>query len=405
MRNHGQAGNVVRLRLNFDAQFNAAAFQESLMANGNLRSAGSLKPALKNFRLPQWKLLKSSIPVKLNIHKNLPDEEFELKILNRDIVPSSDSLLHFDLVYFGGERISLVLSAHHAIADQRGMMNIIKLSQTSGDEARPILPKAELPGLFRQFSDTVISTLFILKSHPRSMATLVRPMQKDASPAKFRVIKFTNEETIAIDKNAVELGASLVKGPFYLAAATRAVDMILRARNKKGIAYWIPVPLDQRPRGSSGSMLANRLSFLFFRISSDKLENLRQATEIFASQMKYQIKRGIPSRYSNLMAFFRRLPLGAYLKLVSLPSGGAISSFSYSDLGETGSGFQNFLGARISDMINYPPVPCPPGLTIVFMRFNGALRVVVGFIEEAVDSAEINMLEKSLRENLSGNKQ
>lgn len=404
MRNHSQSGNVVRLRLDFDGRFDDGTFQQSLNANGNLQTLNSLKLVRYNFGTPQWRLPRSLVPVALNIHQNLSDDEFELKILNRDIVPSSDPLLHFDLVYFEGERSSLVLSAHHAIADQRGMMNIIKLSGIPGDEALHILPKTGVPGLFRQLSDTVISTLFILRSHPRSMATLVKPMQKEASPARFRVIKFTNEETIAIDKNAVGMGASLVKVPFYLAATARAVNKILQTRDITEVVYWMPVPQDQRLRGSSGGMPANHLSFLFFRICSVQLENLKQAVEILTKQMKYQIRRGIPLRYSNLMAFFRRMPLGVYLKMINLPSGGAVSSFSYSDLGEIGSEYRNFLSVKVKDIINYPPVPYPPGLTIVFMRFNGALRVVIGFVEEAADGVEINMLEKSLRENLLGEK-
>jgi hypothetical protein len=58
------------------------------------------------------------------------------------------------------------------------------------------------------------------------------------------------------------------------------------------------------------------------------------------------------------------------------------------------------MGAGVADIINYPPVPHPPGLTVVFMRFKGMLRVVFGYTEEAISNAEIDMLEKNLRQNL-----
>ena len=134
------------------------------------------------------------------------------------------------------------------------------------------------------------------------------------------------------------------------------------------------------------------------------LESITQAVASVNKQMKEQARSEIPRKYVSLLDRFRRLPLSLYLLLVKLPTGGGVSSFSFSDLGESPNEVQHFGSERVLDMINYPPVPAPPGLTVVFMRYRERLRVVIGYVPEAITDEEVGFFETHLTGSLKGDR-
>ena len=321
-------------------------------------------------------------------------------MLNAPMPLEPGSLFQLDVILRGKGSFSIVLSAHHALIDHKGMLNFMRMLNGKFDN-KDFLPELNAQASFlKKLKDTWWSTLFMFKSTPRRLAKLHLRSTKPNLQTNFKTISFSPEQTLAIDKLGISHGARLGRSVFYLAAAIRSVYKVLHKHQKKEVVYWIPVPLNQRPLGASGSVLSNHLSFLFFRIPSVHLDSIEETIAILNDQMKQQIKDQVPKRYSNLMNFFKRVPLNLYLEMVKLPTRGAISSFSFSDLGESRDWIDEVLGIEVKDMHNYPPVPCPPGLTFAFMKYNGALRIIMGYVKGAISDFEMDELEEYLKQDL-----
>ncbi|MBK6754762.1 MAG: hypothetical protein IPG69_14560 [Flavobacteriales bacterium] len=58
------------------------------------------------------------------------------------------------------------------------------------------------------------------------------------------------------------------------------------------------------------------------------------------------------------------------------------ASFAFSDIGEDRDELRTFAGVDVLEVLNYPPAPCPPGLTITCMRHAGELKVVLASVEK-----------------------
>ena len=89
--------------------------------------------------------------------------------------------------------------------------------------------------------------------------------------------------------------------------------------------------------------------------------------------------------------------------MVKLPSKGVFSSFAYSDLGEFN--IATFLERKVTCIYNLPVNPSPPGFNIVYMKFKGALSVVIGTYDSIFTKEKYLELESALKESLiSGGK-
>jgi hypothetical protein len=77
-----------------------------------------------------------------------------------------------------------------------------------------------------------------------------------------------------------------------------------------------------------------------------------------------------------------------------------MASFFYSDTGESLQGFDQFLNISVKSAIHYPPVMHPPGITFVFSRFKGALKITLGYMEEVVSEDEVEQIIATLRSTL-----
>lgn len=350
---------------------------------------------------PIWSTGNKPKNISIAYHDDMSADDVENKILNCDINIQQGPLVSLDLVKCKEGKNAIILSAHHALFDQKGLVNLLrKLDGNYTSTKHGYIPKKQVVNFLKQLADTIQVTFFLLWKPARSLAKLMPPTTGTLSKSKYHLIKFDKEETKQLDKIGIKNGAVIGKSPFYLAATTRALHQILIKRGHQNITYWIPVPQDQRPRGADGSLLSNQLSFLFYKIPSEQLISLDKTISFIANQMKEQVRKNIPGKYASLMSLFRRLPLSLYLTLIKLPTAGAISSFSFSDLGEEGDRLQTFNGWEVEDLINYPPNPGPPGFTVVFMRFQGTLRVVIGYVEEAVNPEEIAIFENNLKNDL-----
>ena len=273
-------------------------------------------------------------------------------------------------------------------------------SRSGSEDIDGFFPEAQAREHFLKKLKKFNAARHFLMDGDNKVATLLNRKEEPNLKTKYHIIDFDEAETEKIGENAIASGARFGNGPFYLAAAARSVNAILIMRGTHGKTVWVPAPQDQRMRGKQGALLTNQISFMFYRIPYAELDSLKRSVKAVSDQMISQVRTRMPESYSVMMSAFRLMPLGVYNFFMRLPTKGAVTTFSFSDIGPSLSGFDSFMGHRINDVYHYPPNPVPPGFTIVFMRYNNRLRVVVGSTSQSMNPDELAKFEKLLRLDL-----
>ncbi|MBK6754742.1 MAG: hypothetical protein IPG69_14445 [Flavobacteriales bacterium] len=132
------------------------------------------------------------------------------------------------------------------------------------------------------------------------------------------------------------------------------------------------------------------------RLHDQALGSVATSVASINEQIKEQIAAGLPAKYVSLLEVLRHIPLWWFGAMVNLPMRGAYASFAFSDIGEDHDELRTFAGVDVLEVLNYPPAPCPPGLTITFMRHAGELKVVLASVEEAISAQEMDLFERQL---------
>jgi NRPS condensation-like uncharacterized protein len=352
--------------------------------------------------LPEWIAGTHAPAIRFEIH-SCENDDIPQSIMERDIPVNNGPLFQIDLIYRPGNKTTFIYSWHHILMDGRGAGLLIKY--LNGDESivdpERLIPKsASAEPLWKKWNNMMVTKNFLKESSRKPLATFYKNATVDIPSAKYSIVRFSIDETTQINKNAQKQGSRFGLSPFYLAAATRAVHRILEKRGAGNNPYWIPVPQDERLRGATGPFITNQLSFIFYRLPVNCLQTLKGAVNEINNQMVEQIKTGMPKNYAAMMSWFRMLPLKPYYSLIKGPAGGSIASFLFSVASDSHDELKTFLDHEVADAINFPPNTYPPGLTIVFMRFNGTLKIIINFVEQSITSSEIEIFKSLVRKDL-----
>ena len=245
-------------------------------------------------------------------------------------------------------------------------------------------------------------TVYMLSRRSTELGTLIGKHIKPQNEPKFEVIRFTPEETDRIERNAWQAGSRIGKSAFYVSATAITVNEVIRDRKSAPPYLWFSIPHDQRRKGAAGHLVSNELSFLFFRLYADDLKTIGSAVQAMNSQIKQQVKKQIAHRYSDLLTVLRWIPLPIYEAMVDLASAGKMSSFGFSDLGTDRLNMVEFAGAKVVQVLHYPPVPSPPGFNVVVSKNNGELSFVWAYFDEVLSEDECARMKASFRALLLG---
>lgn len=397
MRARGLAGNVSRMRFDLGTGVDAEAVAAALRASPVVGPLGRLRWTVRWPWLPRWRVLPNAPDI---VHLHRADEAGAWLTERLGDRLGQEGLLRFDVVAVG-DRTQVLVSFHHALFDHQGMLNLLHAVEAGG-WAGPTFPpedRASAPGAWR---DVMAGAAQAFRtSGPRLGSLWVRDRPAPAVP-RFRVVRFTPDETRRIDDRARTTGAALARSAHFMAVAARLVNATLERRGTTARYLWFSAPVDQRPRGAPGHLLTNVTSFLFFRLEPAQLKDTASAVRALNGQLVEQVRARFPHRYRALLRAFRRLPAWLSAAMVDLPSLGRWSSFGFSDLGDLDRMPSTFTGRPISEVLHLPPVPAPPGLSVVVGRERGALMVVLGHDARALDEDEADGFVSGLRGLLLG---
>ena len=388
-------GNTCRYFLELDGVLTKEELKNKLKSD-------LLTTQLASYRLKERSIISGSFWVKdrfndVEITEIGTDDKIPQSVLEYNIdITENKPYFTFFLLHRSNQTSTLVFCWHHLLMDGYGSCLYLsslnqqieaklytpssaKFSFLAARKARCFVQKSAKPKLTSVFNDNYVI---------------------DSQPA-VHIVDFTLNETESISANALACGAFFGQSTYYLASCAMAVKQLLEQKGRKVESFWVPVPQDKRKKLSTGPVLSNHLSLLFYRIENTLLhKGIHELTKDLTRQMKSQIKEGIPEKYNSLMHYLRLLPKSTYYRFIKGPHGGALSSFLFTVAPDHPESLASFMGRNVTDAMNIPPLTFPPGLTFAFAKYKTKTRIFVLYSTDACSKDEINNLAFELKELL-----
>ena len=331
-------------------------------------------------------------------------------VAGRELHASRGPGLAFDVMRHADGTSHLFLSWNHTCLDARGLdfllnhLNADETTKTAPGVQNFINPKqlgSGLAGWWPNVKQARGSVEWLNESGAEPLFSLLPPGPRPAvCRNNYRVIYFTEEETARIDARCQQFNCGFRRSHFYLAASLRALHSVAVQRGNKDGAYLIPVPHDTRKRGANGPIFSNHLSILFYRIEPQHAGRITDILAELSRQMTNQIRDKFPESCMAALNMFKPLPLGFYVNHLGKPTRGKFATFSFSDSGETCAGVKELWGGKILEVTHLVPAWRPPGLMIVFLKFGSRLSAQISCVNDCMNLAEVDGMERDVRKAL-----
>ena len=328
-------------------------------------------------------------------------------VADRELHANRGPGLAFDVMRHADGTSHLFLSWNHTYLDARGLDFL--LSHLNADETAKTTPSVQnfispkqlgsgLSGWWPNVKQARGSVEWLNESGAEPLFSLVPPGPRLALCRNhYRVIYFSEEETARIDARCQQFNCGFRRSHFYLAASLRALHAVALQRGNQDGAYLIPVPHDTRKRGANGPIFSNHLSILFYRIEPKFAGRISDILGELSRQMTNQIRDKFPESCMAALDMFKPLPLGFYVNHLGKPTRGKFATFSFSDSGETCAGMKELWGGKILEVTHLVPAWRPPGLMIVFLKFGNRLSTQISWVDDCMNPAEVDGMERGVR--------
>jgi hypothetical protein len=212
-------------------------------------------------------------------------------------------------------------------------------------------------------------------------------------------ITLSAEETAAFDRRVRER-ARLAESAVMLLAAARLADAAVRARGHAPPQHVIPMPLSLDPKAGARRLFGNHLSMLMLALRRDELADERRALARLAEQQRSAVRDKLDLAMIAALDVARWLPGPAYRWLMGRPFHGELASLIFSNPGAVT--IQAFAGLPVVSAYPLPTVVTPPGLQVIFSRFQGRLSASIVHAEGLLREDEAAAMPEALRAELLG---
>jgi hypothetical protein len=415
MRRAGLPGNVCRVVVRLEEGLDVERLRQHVAASpilDGLARAHIVRPL--PLLAPKWRIVPHTVPI---FHEHIGNTAGDgpgglpTAVLGRELHPGRGPALALDLVHCADGTKDLVLSWNHALMDARGAEMIWRhLSAEDTAKGAPAIKDLINPAQMKGWSLSCCwrnmklahgSVEWLRQSGSEPLFSLMPAgRQNGGCRGRQRLISFSVAETARIEAHCQFLNAGFRRSHFYLACALKSVHGIASARGNKDGAYLIPVPHDMRKRGAHGPIFSNHLSILFYRIEPRFAGSLGGIMGELNRQMTDQIRTRFPECCMAALEMFKPIPLWYYGRHLGQPTRGKFASLCFSDSGETCAGITELMGGRIRNVTHLVPTWRPPGLTVLFWCFSGRLHILLSWVEDCLDMAEVDNLEQGLHSAL-----
>ncbi|MEO6539944.1 MAG: hypothetical protein ABIN74_03090 [Ferruginibacter sp.] len=405
-KKHGAGGNVMRKVFYFSKSLSFEKINRILqsspviywLCNINLVQ-GTL------FRLPYWKYSDHGHEIILLEHHAQIENEIPQLILTRDITIESTRFIEADLVHYPSGSCAFVLSWNHILLDAKGTTllfeHLDQLSENKPQNADIFFPaKEKKTNIATYISNMYKVKKFVQTSSKPPVSSVANAANKTSDGRTItKVISFSEAETSRISELAFKSGSRFGLTLYFVACCSHTIHFLNQQRGKPG-DIWLPVPYDGRLRGAAGPLISNHVSFLFYRIPENELNNISQTVTCLSSQMMAQMKAGIPQKYTMFLSMMRHIPLWLYYFLISRTGKGVFASFLYTSTGDNFNDLRSLFGEPIRNINMIPALTFPPGLTFVFLKHDEALNINIAYSPDIISDNELHLIEQKIKEIL-----
>jgi hypothetical protein len=406
-RKHGAGGNVMRKVFYFNSGLPAAQINSILKSSPVIYWLCNIKLVPGSlFKVPYWKYTDSGNEIILLEHHFPVENGIPKIILERDITVNALRFIEADLVHYPSGSCAFVLSWNHILLDAKGTTLLFDhLNRITDKELQDIdtfFPaKEKRPNIIRYIRNMYKVKRFIQTSSRPPVSSVAGAGSKSSEGMTgHKLIHFSADETKKIQENAFKTGSRFGPTLYFIACCSHVIHTLNKQRHTAG-DIWLPVPYDGRLRGASGPLISNCVSFLFYRIPENKLNNIPQTVKCLSDQMTSQIKDGIPGKYTMFLNMMRHIPLWLYYFLISRTGKGVFASFLYTSTGDNFNDLKTLFGEPLRDLTLIPALTFPPGLTFVFLKHDDKLNVNMVWSPDIISHTELHLIEQKIQEILT----
>jgi len=415
---------VLRLGPGFDAEAFRAVLADVARANPILRApiGRTLGLGIPSYRLdaaraegwPAFTVHPAAAPAPQPRAGLPPVPQLFFQRLNEMRRARRGELMRVDAVPRGGERpgTDLAFTWLHMLLDGSGSERFLRFLEERRAGTAPPVPLADRPGAPAEHPLRVTARErgAMAMTWQRRMQELgAIPVRSLAGPARsvrqdlvYDLLSFSAEESAHIIARAARLAGFLTPTLFYIAAAVRAHDAVLRARGTVPGSYVVPLPVDLRPKGGEGAVFRTRVSMLWLQVLAERTGDL----DVLLADLKemrrqaireHQVENGVAAMGYALLA-----PAHVYAYMTRRSLRGELCSFLFAWTGGFCDGLDRFFGAPVLDGFHAPSVPVSPGSGVFFSQHGERLHMTHVRQQGVLSEAELERFRASLRRDLTG---
>ncbi len=405
-KKHGAGGNVMRKIFYFNNTLSFEKINNILKSSPVIYWLCNIKLVQSRlFKLTYWKYTNTGNEIILHEHHSVNEDKIPEIILTRDLTVESVRFIEADLVHYPSGGCAFILSWNHILLDAKGTTLLFEhlnlLSENKPQDFDSFFPGAEKKtNIVTYISNMYKVKKFVQTSAKPPISSVADSKSKiDDGKTLTKIISFNTDETRKLNENALKAGSRFGPTLYLVACCSHVIHFLNRQKNKAG-DIWLPVPYDGRLRGAAGPLISNCVSFLFYRIPQDELNNVPQTVTCLSTQMTAQIKDSIPQKYSMFLNMMRHVPLWLYYFLISRTGKGLFASFLFTSTGDNFNDLKSLFGEPIRNINMIPALTFPPGLTFVFLKHDEALNINIAYSPDIISNNELHLIEQKIKEIL-----
>ncbi|HEX3889929.1 MAG TPA: hypothetical protein VHX90_03670 [Verrucomicrobiae bacterium] len=400
LRRRGFAGNSCQIVLELNSYISPDALKKRLADLMNRYPILNARPG--GIFLPKWKLPRRII-ASPQIRVQRDSSDLRQQLADETLAMKRGELLRFDLIERDGGRMDVVFTWAHALMDANSAVHFLAVVGREDiplPAAQPISPpraKKPLKERFKLAWKNIHQLDEFCKAAPRSVG-----LRFPNAPArqKFRVEKFSADETTRIRANAARLCGALGGAQFHASVSMVELHRLHQRLGCASPSYVLPVPVGLRLKGSVEPLFSNQMTMLMAQFLPEQLNSTADAVATLKSQTASALRAGLLESGVVLAELFRFLPLPTYVAMLKQGLRGEICSLFYGDTAAVTPLLTTFLGAAIEDFAHIGATTPSPGLGVIFYFFRGLMRVTVFHLENHFSEIEVAEFAAKLRQRL-----
>ncbi len=400
LRRRGYAGNSCQIVLELAAAISPEALRRRLAELVKRYPILRSRPA--GVFTPKWQALadSSGFP-QVRVHRPTPPLGEQLS--DESLAIRQGELFRFDLVERGGGGMEVVFSWTHALMDAPSAEHFLALVGRE-DMALPAIaapvqrPKKPLKERLLLARKNVNQLSDFCQAAPRTVGVRrpeTRPVQR------YRVEKFSAEETAHVRAQGVKLCGALGDAQFHAAVAMMELHRLHERLGCPSPSYVLPVPVSLRPKGTVEPVFSNQIAMLMVQFLPAQLVTAATAVTTLKTQLAQALRDRRIEAGVAITELSRGLPFPLYLYILKQHGlRGEICSFFYGDTAHVSPLLTTFCGATIKDFTHVGATTPSPGIGAIFYYFGGELRLTLFHLETHFSREEMAEFAANLRARL-----